>query len=231
MWVLARKSLTFSHALRYPLTITNYYVSEEGSMKRDMVWGLIVVLVLSASWAFAQGHADKVKGPFKSGPEVTTACLACHDKQAKDFMKTVHWTWSKKQEVPGKGPRTWARRTPSTIFASPYPATSLAAQAAMQGTDGRTPPSISARQTMWTASSAMTLPVHTRRHPRVLAPPTQRWIWKRSLRAWARPADAHAGPATSSVVAETISSTATLTALCQLLLGSWMSIWVPTART
>jgi octaheme c-type cytochrome (tetrathionate reductase family) len=48
-------------------------------------------------------HADRLPGPYASGPEVTRACLDCHEQQAKDVMKTVHWTWQKTQEVPGKG--------------------------------------------------------------------------------------------------------------------------------
>lgn len=51
----------------------------------------------------AQDHKEVISGPFKSGPEVTEACVGCHDQQAKDFMKTVHWTWKEKQKVPGKG--------------------------------------------------------------------------------------------------------------------------------
>lgn len=30
---------------------------------------------------------------FKSGPEVTQACLSCHTEAAKQIMKTKHWTW------------------------------------------------------------------------------------------------------------------------------------------
>jgi hypothetical protein len=30
---------------------------------------------------------------FTSGPEVTTACLSCHSEAAKQFHKTIHWTW------------------------------------------------------------------------------------------------------------------------------------------
>jgi octaheme c-type cytochrome (tetrathionate reductase family) len=31
---------------------------------------------------------------FKSGPEVTRACLTCHTEAAKQVMKTQHWTWN-----------------------------------------------------------------------------------------------------------------------------------------
>ena len=34
-----------------------------------------------------------LKQPFASGPEVTKACLACHNQAALQFHKTIHWTW------------------------------------------------------------------------------------------------------------------------------------------
>ena len=38
-------------------------------------------------------HKDFIKGQLKDGRDVTRQCLACHDKQASDFIKTAHWTW------------------------------------------------------------------------------------------------------------------------------------------
>lgn len=35
----------------------------------------------------------ELQQPFKSGPEVTRACLACHNEAAHQVMKTKHWTW------------------------------------------------------------------------------------------------------------------------------------------
>lgn len=61
----------------------------------------VALVFLSAGVSRAASHEELVKGPFKTGPEVTRACLACHEKEARDFMKTVHWTWSKKQKVKG----------------------------------------------------------------------------------------------------------------------------------
>ncbi|MEK7826122.1 MAG: hypothetical protein AAB299_00045, partial [Thermodesulfobacteriota bacterium] len=57
-------------------------------------------LVFAGAVVAAQDHASLVKGPFKTGPDVTKACLQCHEQQAKDFMKTRHWTWNLNQEVP-----------------------------------------------------------------------------------------------------------------------------------
>lgn len=61
-------------------------------------------VILAGGQAFAaQDHSTLIKGPFKTGPDVTRACLECHTDQARDFMKTVHWTWSSRQKVEGKG--------------------------------------------------------------------------------------------------------------------------------
>jgi len=60
-----------------------------------------VLLVPAASWA-AYDHS-KIEGPFASGPEVTKACLGCHEDEAMDVMKTSHWTWTVKQKIDGKG--------------------------------------------------------------------------------------------------------------------------------
>ncbi len=38
-------------------------------------------------------HTALMKGPFTSGPEVTEACLTCHEDAAAQVMKTSHWTW------------------------------------------------------------------------------------------------------------------------------------------
>lgn len=53
-------------------------------------------------------HRDIVKGEFKTGQDVTRACLACHKDAAAELMKTTHWTWeSKPVEVSWrKGPVT-----------------------------------------------------------------------------------------------------------------------------
>lgn len=63
---------------------------------------LFLFLLNSISWAGVD-HSTLIKGPFKTGPDVTRKCLECHEKQAKDFMQTVHWTWAEQQQVPGKG--------------------------------------------------------------------------------------------------------------------------------
>lgn len=65
---------------------------------------VVLLLGLSlASTAVAGNHADYVgAGPFKTGPEVTKKCIECHEAETKAYMKSVHWTWAKKQKVNGK---------------------------------------------------------------------------------------------------------------------------------
>src|SRR5512134_547390 len=74
-------------------------------MKRLAAVGVLLASAfLGAGPALAEIEEHTgIKGPFNSGPEVTKACLKCHKQEAQAFMKTVHWTWSRKQEVPGKG--------------------------------------------------------------------------------------------------------------------------------
>ncbi len=44
----------------------------------------------------------ELQGPFSSGPEVTTACLECHNKAGHQFMQGIHWTWEYKHPVTGQ---------------------------------------------------------------------------------------------------------------------------------
>ncbi|VEN74921.1 exported hypothetical protein [Candidatus Desulfarcum epimagneticum] len=46
------------------------------------------------SWITADhSQHDILKQKFTSGPEVTRACLHCHNQAAVQFHKTIHWTW------------------------------------------------------------------------------------------------------------------------------------------
>ncbi len=44
----------------------------------------------------------ELQGPFASGPEVTKACLGCHNKAGHQFMKSIHWTWEYKNRKTGQ---------------------------------------------------------------------------------------------------------------------------------
>lgn len=65
-------------------------------MKYALVGAITFQLLLVPALGKAVDHSQFLTGPFKSGEEVTKACLQCHDKQAEDFMKTAHWKWKGK---------------------------------------------------------------------------------------------------------------------------------------
>jgi hypothetical protein len=45
-------------------------------------------------WITADHSKHKaLQQQFKSGPEVTQACLSCHSEAASQFHKTIHWSW------------------------------------------------------------------------------------------------------------------------------------------
>lgn len=45
---------------------------------------------------------EALKGPFKTGPEVTKACLSCHNTAGHQVMKSIHWTWEATSPTTGK---------------------------------------------------------------------------------------------------------------------------------
>lgn len=64
---------------------------------------LVVMLAgLSGSAFAATDHSGFFEGTLDSGPEVTKACLECHEDAAKQVMGTSHWTWSIEQKIDGK---------------------------------------------------------------------------------------------------------------------------------
>jgi len=38
-------------------------------------------------------HKELMPGPYKTGPEVTAACLECHQQSAEQIIHTAHWRW------------------------------------------------------------------------------------------------------------------------------------------
>ena len=38
-------------------------------------------------------HKDLLEGPFATGPEVTRACLECHENAGEQVKHTAHWRW------------------------------------------------------------------------------------------------------------------------------------------
>lgn len=45
---------------------------------------------------------EELQGPFASGPDVTRACLKCHNTAGHQFKKNKHWTWEYKHPKTGQ---------------------------------------------------------------------------------------------------------------------------------
>jgi octaheme c-type cytochrome (tetrathionate reductase family) len=57
------------------------------------VFGLLNPANAASSSTADHAKFKELQQTFKSGQEVTRACLACHTEAAKQVMKTKHWTW------------------------------------------------------------------------------------------------------------------------------------------
>jgi hypothetical protein len=73
-------------------------------MKRHFIlYFFLLFFVISAAYAaedrnLSVSTADHrkfevLKQDFKSGPEVTKACLSCHTEASKEVHKSIHWKW------------------------------------------------------------------------------------------------------------------------------------------
>ena len=38
-------------------------------------------------------HTELMPGPYETGPEVTRACLECHENEGQEVLQTAHWRW------------------------------------------------------------------------------------------------------------------------------------------
>ena len=55
--------------------------------------GLALTVVDQIKSTADHSKFKELKGPFKTGEEVTKACLSCHTEASKQVMNTRHWTW------------------------------------------------------------------------------------------------------------------------------------------
>ncbi|MFW5952369.1 MAG: tetrathionate reductase family octaheme c-type cytochrome [Gemmatimonadota bacterium] len=48
-------------------------------------------------------HSSLLPGPYETGPEVTRACLECHEQEGREVLHTAHWRWEGEPvDVPGR---------------------------------------------------------------------------------------------------------------------------------
>ena len=76
------------------------------AVKEDMAPGRAMArqaMKKKASWITADHSKHEIlTQDFKSGPQVTAACLSCHNQAALQFHQTLHWTWKKETPEGGK---------------------------------------------------------------------------------------------------------------------------------
>lgn len=60
-----------------------------------LMLGAVPATALERSSPSTADHSQfkELQKDFKSGPEVTEACLGCHTEASKQLQKTTHWTW------------------------------------------------------------------------------------------------------------------------------------------
>ena len=79
---------------------------------RTLAWALLFMLVFVAESAIAEPTGktstadhrkfEQLKVKFKTGPEVTRACLECHVNASKQIHQTKHWRWEYRNPVTGQ---------------------------------------------------------------------------------------------------------------------------------
>ena len=89
--------------------------------KGFITWAMIILLPLFISQALIaeameQKEHQQIQPPLKDGQAVTRVCLSCHEKEARDFMRTSHWSWTSLQEVAGVGHVKLGKRSAINSF-------------------------------------------------------------------------------------------------------------------
>jgi len=85
----------FSDTMTRPAPLTRVPINLKLIMMFMMVTGIASAQDPSAAGPHSTSTADhskfeELQQPFKTGPEVTKACLGCHTEAAKQLHKTKH---------------------------------------------------------------------------------------------------------------------------------------------
>lgn len=75
----------FSIILIFSLSI--WYFASDHSSQLDHPWDGVPVRPAHVD------HTSLMQGPYETGPEVTAACLECHEDAGDQVIHTAHWKW------------------------------------------------------------------------------------------------------------------------------------------
>ena len=108
-WVTVRNVLSLISGLLLFFLAFNTQATNEAARKTDadMNYRLDTLVEKPTLRSDADSTADhskfeELKAPFMSGPEVTKACLKCHNEAGQQFMKNIHWTWTYENKKTGQ---------------------------------------------------------------------------------------------------------------------------------
>lgn len=102
---------------RIAITLLFFTWAHASQLPMDPAWSMPSAQTAPKSTEFGEPHSPnytadhskfkELQQEFRSGPEVTKACLGCHTEAAAQFHKTIHWTWLAPEAKPenrlGKG--------------------------------------------------------------------------------------------------------------------------------
>ncbi|MDF1537118.1 MAG: tetrathionate reductase family octaheme c-type cytochrome [bacterium] len=63
------------------------------SIPLTIILALVAVMAVQSPATASEDHTEYLEGPFRTGEEVTAACLDCHEEQAEHFLETSHYKW------------------------------------------------------------------------------------------------------------------------------------------
>lgn len=70
-------------------------------MKLGKTLGVAAAALFLAQGAWgANPHEGRIKGPLADGRAATAQCLKCHEEEARQIMRTTHWSWSAVARLP-----------------------------------------------------------------------------------------------------------------------------------
>ncbi len=91
------KNRMFLWSFALAVCLASALPSQPLAIGKDMAPGIKMAkqaIKKEKSWITSDHSKHEIlKRAFKSGPEVTKACLSCHNQASAQFHKTIHWTW------------------------------------------------------------------------------------------------------------------------------------------
>ncbi len=63
----------------------------------------VLPLIKTSPKVVDHSNFEVLQKDFATGPELTAACLSCHNQRQHEIMQTAHWKWERDEYIEGKG--------------------------------------------------------------------------------------------------------------------------------